>query len=214
MHLPGLDPLATPLVGIGLGLTGLALGLRPRLAGLPFALTLATALLLRDPERATPAEPNAIFAPADGYVQVVDELYEHCFLHTDAVRVTIASSILHVATQRSPAAGRIVYRELVANDQAIGWVGEDVRLRGITLLLGIDAGWAPILLAIDAAPIAGAPVERVGLGDVVAAGDRLAVARFGAHISLLIPADLVAGLPTVGEHVQAGRTRFGHVVVR
>ena len=81
-HIPGLDPDATPLLSLGLGLTGLTLGLRPRFAALPLALTALAAALYRDPERATPNEPGTIFAPADGVVLRVDEVYDHRFVHS------------------------------------------------------------------------------------------------------------------------------------
>ena len=54
--LPGLDAAATPLIGIGLGLTGIVLGVRPRLAAYPLVLTVLAALLYRDPKRRTPRE--------------------------------------------------------------------------------------------------------------------------------------------------------------
>src|SRR5690242_21004243 len=85
--LPGLDPEATPVIGLGLGLAGILLGLRPRLAIWPLMITAGAALLYRDPERATPDNAVSIFAPADGVVNGVEELYEHRFLHTDAVRL-------------------------------------------------------------------------------------------------------------------------------
>src|SRR6185436_1409880 len=77
VRLPGLDAEATPLIGLGLGLTGLILGLRPRLAPVSLALTAAAALLYRDPERTTPDEAESLFAPADGVIASVEELYEH-----------------------------------------------------------------------------------------------------------------------------------------
>lgn len=60
-RIPGLDAEATPFLSVGLGLTGLALGLRPRLAPVPLALTALTALLYRDPERHTPDDTSVIF---------------------------------------------------------------------------------------------------------------------------------------------------------
>ena len=111
--LPGIDSEATPVLGVGLGLTGLLLGLRPRLAAWPLALTALTALLFRDPERHTPAEQSTLFAPADGQVLGVEELYEHRFLHTDAVRIAIAASPLDVPVLRSPMQGEVAYLEHV-----------------------------------------------------------------------------------------------------
>src|SRR3712207_7145072 len=53
----------------------------------------------------TPDAAETVFAPADGVVIGVEELYEHRFLHTDAVRLAIAVSPLDVPVHRSPVAG-------------------------------------------------------------------------------------------------------------
>src|SRR5438045_3066119 len=46
-RLPGLDADATPVIGVGLGLTGIMLGVRPRLAPVSLALTAAGARLCK-----------------------------------------------------------------------------------------------------------------------------------------------------------------------
>ncbi|MDZ4717769.1 MAG: phosphatidylserine decarboxylase [Roseiflexaceae bacterium] len=214
VRLPGFDPAATPVVGVGLGLTGLILGLRPRFAALPLLLTAAAALMLRDPERQTPIASDVLYAPADGVVNAHEETYEHLFLHTDAIRLTIAVSPLDVPVQRSPISGRVSFLQEVTASQRIGWVQRGDEERGACLLIGIDAGWAPVLLAISTGAVAWAPQARVAIGDQIAAGARIAVARFGARVDLLVPCDLIAGLPQIGDHVQAGLTQIGNVVMR
>jgi phosphatidylserine decarboxylase len=214
VHVPGFDPAATPLVGFGLGVTGLILGLRPRLVVWPLLLTAAAALMLRDPERQTPATSDVLYAPADGVVKAHEETYEHLFLHTDAVRLTIAVSPLDVPVQRSPIAGRVSFLQEVTASQRIGWAQRGDEERGACLLIGIDTGWAPVLLAISTAALVWAPQARVSIGDQIVAGARVAVARFGARVDLLVPRDLVAGLPPVGDHVQAGLSQIGMLVLR
>lgn len=214
VRLPGLDPAATPVVGFGLGLTGLILGLRPRMVAWPLLLTAAAALMLRDPERHTPDAPDLLYAPADGVVKSHEETYEHLFLHTDAIRLTIAVSPFDVSVQRSPMAGRVAFLQELTASQRIGWAQRGDEDRGACLLIGIDTGIAPILLAISTAAMVWPPQARIAIGDQVAAGARIAVARFGARVDLLLPRDLIAGLPGIGEHVQAGLTQIGTVVLR
>ncbi len=55
------------MIGLGLGPTGLMLGLRPRLAPVSLALTAAAALLYRDPDRTTPTETASLFASPMGW---------------------------------------------------------------------------------------------------------------------------------------------------
>lgn len=208
---PGLDAEATPVIGLGLGLTGLMLGLRPRLAPVSLALTAAAALLYRDPDRSTPAETASLFAPADGVVVGVEELYEHRFLHTDAVRLTIAVSPFDVPVHRSPASGLVAYLEHIPGVYRPTW---DVRAaeHSERQYIGIKTSWGPLLMAIIAGPLGRRLDCQVGLGDQLRAGARLSKARFGSRVELLLPRDAAEGLPDLGERLRAGMSRIGQVV--
>lgn len=213
VRLPGLDPEVTPVIGLGLSVTGILLGLRPRLAPWPLALTALAALLYRDPKRDTPESAGAIFAPADGIVTAVDEQYEHRFLHTDAIRLSIAASALDVPVQRSPAAGTVTYLEHVAGAYRPIWSARAAAPeRSECQYIGLAAEWGPILLIIAAGPLGRRVSCRVAVGDRVEAGARLATVRFGARIDLLVPRDVVDRLPAPGDQLRAGVTPVGRVV--
>ena len=207
---PGLDAAAMPLIGVGLGLTGIALGLKPRLAAYPLALTAIAAFVFRDPRRTTPAEQNTLFAPADGTVTAIEELYEHRFLHTDAVRVQVAIAPFDVPVQRSPAAGVVRYVERVAGEARVLWdFSENERCE--VLYLGIEAVWGPLLLVMYAGSLTPQIACDQAIGSPVAAGTRLATLRFGAQVDLVLPADVIDTLPTIGTRLRAGTTRIGQL---
>lgn len=208
--LPGFDSEATPVIGVGLGLTGLLLGLRPRLAAWPLALTAVAALLYRDPDRVTPDEPETLFAPADGTVLAVDELYEHRFLHTDAVRVAIAASPLDVPVHRSPSAGTIAYLDHVPGEYRPIWDPQAAE-QNERQYVGITTEWGPLLLVLIGGPLARRVACQVGLGERVEAGARLCTLRFGARVDVVVPRDVAEGLPAVGARLRAGTTRMGRV---
>ncbi|MGB9753144.1 phosphatidylserine decarboxylase [Roseiflexus castenholzii] len=212
-RIPGFEPAATPIVSLGLGLAGILLRVRPRLAPLPLALTAAAALLCRDPERATPDDADALFAPADGVAHGTNELYEHRFLHTDAVQLSINVSPFDVAVQRSPASGTIDYLEHHPADLLPLHTAHDVARRTERLFLGISTAWGPLLLVITAR-IPGQPVTPlVRLGDRVRAGQRLARVRFGSRVDLLAPRDLIEWQPAPGARLRAGVSLIGQVVL-
>jgi phosphatidylserine decarboxylase len=209
--LPGFDAEATPMIGVGLGLTGLLLGLRPRLAPWPLALTAAAALLYRDPKRQTPDQPEILFAPADGTVIGSEELYEHRFLHTDAVRLSITASPLDVPVHRSPAPGIVAYLEHIAGGYRPVWDPRAAE-QNERQYIGIKTEWGPLLLTLIGGPLARRIACRVAAGDRVEAGTRLGTARFGARVDLLVPRDMVDALPAVGSHLRAGVTPIGRVM--
>lgn len=198
------------MIGVGLGLTGIVLGLRPRLAAWPLALTAVAALLYRDPNRVTPDLPAALFAPADGTVIGIDELYEHRFLHTDAVRVAIAVAPFDVPVQRSPVDGMVTYLDHQPGEYRSIW---DLRADEYNerQYVGIAADWGPLLLTLVAGPLARKIVCHVERGDRLSAGDRISTVRFGARVDLVLPLDEVAGLPTNGDRLRAGVTQVGRL---
>jgi phosphatidylserine decarboxylase len=210
-HIPGLDPEATPLLGLGLGLTGLALGLRPRLAAVPLALTALAAALYRDPERATPFEPASIFAPADGVVLRVDEVYEHRFVHSDCLRLSVDIGPLTVPVVRAPAGGVVSLVERVAgeyrpvSDLEAGESNERV-------YIGLQTDWGPLLIALVAGPIGRRLVCRVQVGDRLEAGARIGTARFGARADLYVQRDVAHLTTGQGMRLVAGLSRIGAVV--
>lgn len=214
VRLPGLDPEATPVIGIGIGVAGILLGLRPRLAAWPLALAAATAALLyRNPERDTPAVADALFAPADGVLTGVDEEYEHRFLHTDALRLSITVSPLDVAVQRSPLAGTVAYLDRISSEGRPVWDLHPVAPeRSERQYVGLVAEWGPVLLVITAGALARHITCPLTLGERVEAGGRIARVRFGARVDLLLPRDVVTGLPAPGTRLRGGLSRIGRVV--
>jgi phosphatidylserine decarboxylase len=208
--IPGLDPEATPLLGLGLGLTGLALGLRPRLAAVPLALTALAAALYRDPNRSTPVEPGTLFAPADGAVLQIDELYEHRFIHSDCLRVAVAIAPLDVPVCRAPAAGVVSFVEHVTGEfrpAADGEAGE----RNERVYVGLDTDWGPVLLALIAGPLARRISCRIKVGDRLEAGARIGSVRFGARADLYVQRDAVHLAAAPGQRLVAGLSRIGQV---
>ncbi|MFV9505570.1 MAG: phosphatidylserine decarboxylase [Oscillochloridaceae bacterium umkhey_bin13] len=210
VHIPGFAPEATPLLGLGLGLTGLALGFRPRLAAVPLALTALAVALYRDPERTTPSEPATLFAPADGTVMAVSEVYEHRFIHSDCLRISVAISPLDVPICRSPISGIARLVEQVAgefrpvSDPEAGEVNERI-------YLGLQTDWGPLLLTLVAGPLARRMNIRVRESDRIEAGTRIGTARFGARADLYVQRDTAYLDVVSGTHLNAGLSRLGTI---
>ncbi|MEI6776772.1 MAG: phosphatidylserine decarboxylase [Chloroflexales bacterium] len=210
-RIPGFDAEATPLLSIGIGLTGIVLGLRPRLAPLPLALTALTAALYRDPDRTTPLDPNGLFAAADGAVLLIDEIYDHRFMHTDCMRIVTAVSPLDVPVCRSPASGTVRYVAHVSGEYRSANDSQAAE-RNERVYVGIDTAWGPILVIQIASPIGRRIVCKTQVGDVVEAGTRLGTVRLGCRTDLLIQRDAAHLLISTGQHLVAGVSRIGAVM--
>ncbi|RRR69298.1 MAG: phosphatidylserine decarboxylase [Candidatus Viridilinea halotolerans] len=208
--IPGLDPDGMPLLGLGLGLTGLTLGLRPRFAAVPLALTALAAAFYRDPKRATPQEPGTLFALADGVVLQVEEVYEHRFIHSDCLRLSVHMTPLSVPVCRSPAPGVVRMVEHVAGEFRAASDAEAGE-RNERIYIGLQTDWGPLLIALIAGPVARRLVCRVNPGDRVEAGARLGAVRFGARADLYVQRDAAHFALGRGARLVAGVTRLGEV---
>jgi len=210
-HIPGLDSEVAPLLGLGLGITGLVLGLRPRLAPFPLALTALAALLYRDPERETIDDPSTLFAAADGTVVQIDEIYEHRFLHTDAVRITTILSLFDVPVNRSPTAGMVRYLEHVPGDYNLPWKLDTIEHSARTYL-GLTTSWGPLLITQVTNPLARRIVSHVQPGDMIEAGERISTARFSSRTDIIAQRDSLDVLVRTGQKLTAGITPLARVV--
>lgn len=210
-HILGLDAEVAPFLGLGLGLTGLALGLRPRLAPVPLALTALAAILYRDPKRTTPSAPNTLFAVSDGTITSIDEIYEHRFLHTDSLRVVTSLSPLDVPVNRSPVSGVVRYIEHITGEYR-PVSDEEAAERNTRTYIGIETSWGPVLITQIAGLVARRIVCRVHVGDYVEAGERIGTVRFGARTDLIVQRDSIATLVHVGQRLTAGVSQVARII--
>jgi phosphatidylserine decarboxylase len=168
------------------------------------ALFLFTIAFFRDPNRAVPAGPNLIVAPADGRVRDIVELDEKEILKTKTRRVGIFLSIFDVHTNRAPIDGRIVYRQhhaglcLDARDpncpeknEAMTWAFENPR--------------GAIVVRQLTGAIARRIVAWANVGDELKKGERFGMIRFGSRTELYLPLDAEVLVKT-GDHVSGGST--------
>ncbi len=210
-HILGFDTEVAPILGIGLSLTALVLASRPRLVPIPLALTALAAMPYRNPQRTTPDTPNYIFAIADGTILQIDELYEHRFLHTDAIRITTLTSPLDIPVNRSPTTGTVHYLEHVAGEYLPLW-NNDAFYCNTRTYIGIATTWGPLLITQIAGGLSRCVIHRIRPGDTIQAGERVGTVRFGSRFDLIAQRDALKPTVQIGQKVKAGMTPIAHVV--
>lgn len=167
-------------------------------------LILYTFAFFRDPERADPAEHDAVVAAADGVVADIRELDETEYLKSPTRRVGIFLSVFDVHTNRSPIAGRVIYRQhhpglcldarsadCATKNEAMTWAFQGVKTTVVVRqLTGAIArriiGWSQV-------------------GDEVRRGERFGMIRFGSRTEVYLPLD-ASILVKVGDRVKGGST--------
>jgi phosphatidylserine decarboxylase len=180
-------------------------------------LTIWVAAFFRDPVRTTPAGEGLVIAPADGLVTMIVRVPvpremdgPNGLAEATRVRVSIFMSVFDVHINRSPVAGtirQVVYvsgKFLNADlDKA-----SDENERQMFVVEGLDGR------RVGFTQIAGLVARRiVGFakpGDMVAAGQRVGLIRFGSRVDVYLPDDCAPQV-TLGQRAIAGETVIGRV---
>lgn len=164
----------------------------------------------RNPLRHTPDDANAIISPADGRIVLISEVVESDFLNRSMRRVSIFMSPFNVHVNRIPLAGTVkgvrYYpgKFLVASTDKASTENERnvmvvETMNGQSVVFTQIAGWLARRILCYIRP-----------GDVVHAGDRCGLIRFGSRVDVFMP--LEAELKVVkNQVVKAGETIIGRL---
>ncbi len=175
-------------------------------------LTIWCALFFRDPKRVTPLADGLVVAPADGRVSRVTNALPppELGLGSRALpRVSIFMSVFNCHINRSPVAGRvekIVYRSGKFLNAELDKASEDNERNALVLATGAGG---PTAVRIGVVQIAGLVARRIVCwvreGDVVIAGSRFGMIRFGSRLDVYLP-EGVKPLVAEGTTAIAGET--------
>ena len=168
------------------------------------ALIAYTFAFFRDPERATPADADAVVAAADGVVADIVETEETEVLKARQKRVGIFLSVFDVHTNRAPVDGRVTYRqhreglcldarsaECSNKNESMTWAFENAR--------------ATIVVKQLTGAIARRIVGWANVGDELKKGERFGMIRFGSRTEVFLPMDATV-LVKEGDRVVGGAT--------
>lgn len=166
-----------------------------------------TLYFFRDPQPKTPSIPNAIVAPAQGKIDLIDETTEDVYMGGKCKRISIFLSVADVHVQRAPVSGRIAFMKHTLG-KFLSATKSDVGLHNENILMGIEPGDYPgqkIGLRLIAGLIARRIVPWVNEGETVTRSERLSIIQYGSRCDLYLPltAKIVAKL---GDRVKVGET--------
>jgi phosphatidylserine decarboxylase len=152
-------------------------------------LTAWCAYFFRDPQRVTPVREGLIVSPADGRVSRVANVVPPAELglgDRPLPRVSVFMSVFDCHVNRSPMAGRverIVYKAGKFLNADLDKASEDNERNSLVIANGN--------VRIGVVQIAGLVARRIVSfsreGDVLAAGDRFGLIRFGSRLDVYLP---------------------------
>jgi phosphatidylserine decarboxylase len=175
---------------------------------LALILTLWIAYFFRDPWRVTPTRPGLVISPADGIVVSVAQVPpapELAMGDAPATRIGIFLNLFDVHVARSPLAGRVVGRTYVPGrfiNASLDKASE--HNERLALRLAPQDG-AEIGCVLIAGLVARRIVCGLAEGQMVGAGERIGIIRFGSRVDIYLPAEYVP-LVALGQRMVGGET--------
>ena len=182
-------------------------------------LTIWVATFFRDPVRTTPRADKLVIAPADGLITMIARVPPppelrgpDAMADGDYTRVSIFMSVFDVHINRAPISGRVKRIAYVPGkfiNADLDKASEDNE-RQHFLVEGSDG------VKIGFTQIAGLVARRilafVREGDMVDAGQRIGLIRFGSRVDVYLPAG-TAPRVLLGQRSIAGETVIGEIGV-
>lgn len=180
-------------------------------------VTMWVLAFFRDPVRAVPQDEGAIIAPADGLVTLIQKVPPPREMAGAAglgdqplIRVSIFMSVFDVHINRTPIGGTIrsvVYISGKFLNADLDKASEDNERQHILVERhdGLRVGFTQI-----AGLVARRIVPFVKPGDMVAAGQRIGLIRFGSRVDVYLPAG-TAPRVILGQRTVAGETILGQI---
>ena len=199
-----IDPAAWPFVALAAvpALVSAWFG-PPVLTAVLAVVPVLIALFFRDPDRTSPSAAGAVLSPADGRVVHAGPARPAEAPPGEWLQVTIFLSVLDVHINRTPVAGRVTNVEYVpgtfhaafkhdshANERSEIW---------------IDHGGIVIVVRQVVGLLARRVVCRVRPGDVLEAGQRIGLMKFGSRMDVFVPTSSTLSVRP-GDRVVAGHT--------
>lgn len=198
-----------PFIGGALALAAAAFLLGGPVPGTILLLpALFTVWFFRNPARRIPEGDAWVVSPADGRVVEIENVEERRILREKRLKIGIFLNIFDVHVNRVPCAGRVVDilynsgRFFAANAPKASLENEQN-----ALLLERPSGERVLCVQI-AGLIARRIVCWVKKGDVVRAGERYGLIRFGSRVDLFLPVETELRVK-VGDKVKGGETILG-----
>jgi len=183
-----IDPAGWPFIGGSLILAIVALWfLGAGGAGIFLVLACFFLFFFRDPERTITKETDAVVSPADGRVMVAGPPAGQGCPPGGWQQISIFLSPMDVHVNRMPVGGRVAKVEYHPGRFLPAYRTEAGDLNEYTEVT-IDHHGQPIVVRQIVGVLARRIVCRIREGDVVHAGDRFGVMKFGSRMDIFVPA--------------------------
>ena len=158
----------------------------------------------RIPSRALTIQENAIVAPADGKVVVIEEVQADEYFSDKRIQVSIFMSPLNVHVNRNPVSGEVVYSQYHPGKYLVAWHPKSSTENERHSVVYRKDG-KEILVKQIAGALAKRICNYLQPGKSVQQGEEMGFIKFGSRVDLLLPLDAKIHCK-IGDRPQGGVT--------
>ena len=180
----------------------------PLISTLIFIVTLGLLIFLvsffRIPDRHLTLREDAIVAPADGKVVVIEEVQADEYFNDRRIQVSIFMSPLNVHVNRNPVSGNVTYSQYHKGKYLVAWHPKSSTENERHTVVYQKNG-REILVKQIAGALAKRIVNYLQTGQQVEQSNEMGFIKFGSRVDLLLPLDAKV-LVKIGDTPQGGVT--------
>ncbi|MGO4158055.1 phosphatidylserine decarboxylase [Cupriavidus sp. YAF13] len=168
-------------------------------------ITLFVLQFFRDPPRSIPAQPNAVLAPADGRIVVVEKTMDP-YAGREALKISVFMNVFNVHSNRVSVDGKVEKVEYFPGK----FVNADLDKASIenernAVVIRRAADGKVVTLVQVAGLVARRILCYTRVGETLSRGQRYGFIRFGSRVDVYLPVDARPRV-TIGEKVSASST--------
>ncbi|HEX7905798.1 MAG TPA: phosphatidylserine decarboxylase family protein [Chitinophagaceae bacterium] len=171
---------------------------------LSFGFLLFIISFFRLPKRIHTIQENAIVAPADGKVVVIEEVQADEYFTDRRIQVSIFMSPANVHVNRNPVSGEVVYSQYHKGKYLVAWHPKSSTENERHSVVYRSNG-KEILVKQIAGAVAKRIINYLQPGQKVEQGAEMGFIKFGSRVDLLLPLDAKI-LVKIGDKPQGGVT--------
>ncbi len=159
----------------------------------------------RNPSRPPLALSNAVVAPVDGKVVIIEEVQEPEYFKGKRLQVSIFMSPLNVHVTRYPVSGKVVFSKYHPGKYLVAWHPKSSTLNERTTIVVNNPTFGDVLYRQIAGAVARRIVNYAKVGDDAVQGSDAGFIKFGSRVDVFLPPNTPVDVE-IGQKVKGGVT--------
>ena len=165
----------------------------------------------RNPKRHTKVSEKHAFAPVDGKVVVIEEVFEKEILNNKCIQVSVFMSPINVHVTRYPISGKVIYSKYHPGKYLVAWHPKSSEENERTTVVVENTAFGKVLYRQIAGALAKRIINYAKFGDTVQQGADSGFIRFGSRVDVFLPLNAKIEV-TLNQKVKGGETIIAKMV--